>query len=341
MKSYREQFAVIAVLWTCLGGLVYGIVPCDVQSSQMARAQEPTPAPDVPLTPTVEAPTLSLKERYDVGEPITARLQLRAGEKLIDVEWELPLQYIEPPDSLDTIHPYPIGVGTWPVRANYIVDIGGKLSIRKIIEPLTVGDPEPPEPPKPLIEIAGPKALEMAFVYGKLSAGSFTSLAHFRGVELSALADMGLADNPAVPVIRARLEKIAPFDGAKLTVELSKIAGELGKAPEPPTPPTPPVVEGKRYVVILSETEDNTPAMGLLVNALRKGETAAYLTSKGHTLDVLDDDNPTPIVAKLLPLGVQQPALFVLDAGTNAVLHSQPLPATAAEVLAAIKAHGG
>jgi hypothetical protein len=99
--------------------------------------------------------------------------------------------------------------------------------------------------------------------------------------------------------------------------------------------------------VILHKTGDDMPADASLYVQLQDGESAAYLKSRGHTLDILDDDpenQPTRVVSllsKLNALGVAKPALYVLDASTGAVVHSQPRPSTAAEILDVVKSHGG
>ena len=119
--------------------------------------------------------------------------------------------------------------------------------------------------------------------------------------------------------------------------------------PDPPVPPTPIVVEGRRTVVILHETETDTDEFARLVVALRAGAHADYISSKGHTLTILDDDakdengQPVPLVSTLLPLNPQLPALFVLDSGDGRRLHHQALPAdaTAADVMAVLREHGG
>lgn len=122
--------------------------------------------------------------------------------------------------------------------------------------------------------------------------------------------------------------------------------------PTPPTPPptpTPPVVEGKRTVVIVHESADQTPAQSRLFNTLRNGTAASYIVSKGHTLLILDDDSvdqlnrPYKIVTDLVTLGDPLPLVGILDSNTGALLHHRPLtPAANAEgILAVLKEHGG
>jgi hypothetical protein len=99
---------------------------------------------------------------------------------------------------------------------------------------------------------------------------------------------------------------------------------------------------GPRLVVIVRESEDDTPAFGRMVTNLRNGEPAKTLEVGKHQLDVLDDDSPT--AAKWLPslAGIQQPAVLVI-APPEKVLAKQSLPAdaTAATVLDILKANGG
>ena len=120
---------------------------------------------------------------------------------------------------------------------------------------------------------------------------------------------------------------------------------ELG-APVPPPPP-PPVEEGQRRLVIIRETEETTPALARTLTALRTGTVAQYFASKGHTLDIVDDDSvdqsgqPVKWIEDLESLGVPEPAFFILDPQTTAVIYKQPLPATPGEILAAVKANGG
>lgn len=135
----------------------------------------------------------------------------------------------------------------------------------------------------------------------------------------------------------------------------------VGAAPAPPTPPPgptppptptptpPPAVEGRRTVVLLHESQDDSAAFARMAVQLRTGEQADYLKAKGHTLLILDDDstdqlgNRPKLVVDLLAVTPQLPALFVLDSATGAVLHSRPLTdaANAAGVLAVLKEYGG
>jgi hypothetical protein len=102
------------------------------------------------------------------------------------------------------------------------------------------------------------------------------------------------------------------------------------------------VLPGPRLVVIVRESESDSPAFARMVTNLRNGEAATALETGKHQLDVLDDDSPT--AAKWLPAlqGLQQPAVMVV-APPDKVLAKQSLPAdaTAATVLSLLKANGG
>lgn len=302
-----------------------------------ARAQEVEPqvpdvAPPDEIKPSVSAPTFGLKPLYEVGEPIVVPLLLPEGQKLIDVEWELPLQYIEPPNSLDVIYPYPIGVGSWPIRANYIVDTGGKLSIKWLIETLNVG--KAPDA-KTLVELAGPQAEALGKVYAALATSSYTSLAHFHGVESAALADMSLANNPAVAAIADRLaKKIAPFDGPKLLTELKAIAGELGSKPTPDDPVDPTTkATAATYVY---EKDDTAIPVGVStgLNRLNREKGIRATLFEDDTVDG-DGDVPDQYKAALDAAVKAGLPAFVVQSGDK-VLTVVKAPTTETQLLEAV-----
>lgn len=117
--------------------------------------------------------------------------------------------------------------------------------------------------------------------------------------------------------------------------------------PEPPAPdpqPDPdPAPPSKVTAVLIHESADDTPALAQMVVGLRTGEAARWLSAGGHSLLVLDDDatdsagQPLQLVTTLKALGVQMPALFVLDGARVLLKESLPSTATAAEVLAKIQ----
>lgn len=121
--------------------------------------------------------------------------------------------------------------------------------------------------------------------------------------------------------------------------------------PVPPQPVPPPVVEGKRAVLIIRESADDKPELARLITGLRIGTNAAYLTSKGHTLAILDDDakdesgQPSPIVAAWRPFfaDLTLPALLIVDPASKQLVHREAIgpAATADSIVATLKAKGG
>lgn len=101
--------------------------------------------------------------------------------------------------------------------------------------------------------------------------------------------------------------------------------------------------EGKRQAIIVRESETDTPEFGILANNLRNGVNAKYLSDKGHTLTIHDDDDvdasgqPVAILAANKPYsGVE---LLIFDSGK--LLSRAACPATASGVIEAIKRSGG
>lgn len=107
------------------------------------------------------------------------------------------------------------------------------------------------------------------------------------------------------------------------------------------------LADGPRHVVILHETEHNSVPFGVMVNNLRTGQNKAYLDLKEHRLDIVDDlddgSPPPPLIAQLEQKGIPEPAVYVLDGDDDPVLYAAPLPpaASAADVMAILKSHGG
>lgn len=97
----------------------------------------------------------------------------------------------------------------------------------------------------------------------------------------------------------------------------------VGEVPPVP-PPIPPVPPGARKAVILEETEQKTPAQGILWDQLRK----VYPVGK---LEILDDDLPS--AQKYLPLVKlpTRPVLLVLT-DSGALVREVSCPASVAEV---------
>lgn len=118
--------------------------------------------------------------------------------------------------------------------------------------------------------------------------------------------------------------------------------------PAPPVPPTP-VVEGKRTVVILRESGDQTPAQGALFIGLRNGTAAQYIATKGHELKILDDEQldaagqRPKVIADILATNTPMPCIAIYDTGTGKLLHTQTLPPTVTPdgVVELIRQQGG
>jgi hypothetical protein len=205
-----------------------------------------------------------------------------------------------------------------------------------------------PQPPPviipPLKQLAGVDAAKLSAVYAELGEGIASKIIDtpelFFTLEKQLLERRGLLANKAVPEIAKRL---AGKDLAGIAGEIAKVAEELGAAPGP----TPPIPGGQKHIVILRETADDTPEQARMWNLLRTGEHAAYLKSKGHKLEILDDDSvdqngqPSKLVEGLKPLATSLPFLFILEPSDGRPLHSQAVPATAAQVMEVIKSHGG
>lgn len=108
---------------------------------------------------------------------------------------------------------------------------------------------------------------------------------------------------------------------------------------------------GPRGVVVIHETEDQTPATGRLIVKLRNGEAAAYFKDKEHSLLILDKDakdkdgNPSPVVKEWLgQIGdMPLPVLVIYEPKSRKLLIKESLAkdATVDTILAALKAKGG
>lgn len=106
---------------------------------------------------------------------------------------------------------------------------------------------------------------------------------------------------------------------------------------------------GPRHIVILRESERDTPAFGNMVGLLRAGAPAKYLAEKGHRFtlfDVNDEDEngrPVKLVEELKTFAVPPPALFVLplDGGNPLYKATLPKPPSADAVVDAVKGTGG
>ncbi len=108
--------------------------------------------------------------------------------------------------------------------------------------------------------------------------------------------------------------------------------------PAPPTPPTPN--PGKRKLVIVRESAQQSPELARVITALRAGAEAKYLKEHGHLLSVYDDDELSADWQALIS-GVTLPAVFYVDPVTNVLLDKSPVPAKASAVIDTLKANGG
>lgn len=126
-----------------------------------------------------------------------------------------------------------------------------------------------------------------------------------------------------------------------------------GPGPQPPgpNPPVPPSPAGKRAVLFIWESADSSPAVASLITNLRAGTAAKYFADKGHTLNLLDDDEvnedgkPSALLEAWKPhfAGMKLPALFVIDPATKALLHKQEIAptVTADSIVEIVRQHGG
>jgi hypothetical protein len=111
----------------------------------------------------------------------------------------------------------------------------------------------------------------------------------------------------------------------------------------PPKPDPPPVTVGKRRVILIKESSEETSAISDMYVLLRKplGEVNKYLTTKGHLLDILDPQNTKQkwldaLTAKGLTAG-----MVIADFESSAVIAVVEFPKSPAEFMSALKANGG
>lgn len=234
------------------------------------------------------------------------------------------------------------GPGSHPYALTVAWIEGEALQLETFNGTLTFGD-APPVPPvvvKTLAELAGDKAAILAELLTDLREAGLPIAPTVDG--LKAAFNAGLARAAVTPDHPAAVEIIKRIDAAgsgkiddairkSLDAALAKAIAELGAKP-----PEPPVVAGKRRVLILHETADDTPADSALYIELRNGEADKYAESKGHTIDILDVSSfPSPDPS--IPI----PSMFIYDAATGAIINKQPRPATPAAILEALKSSGG
>lgn len=107
-----------------------------------------------------------------------------------------------------------------------------------------------------------------------------------------------------------------------------------------------PAIAGPARVVIVHETADDTVAQRDMLAEIQigKGPVAEYLKSKGHTIQVLDDDtqdeNGQRVVDEAWLEGVRLPAVVILDATSRQAQQRGQLPATPDGLLGWLKGKG-
>lgn len=133
---------------------------------------------------------------------------------------------------------------------------------------------------------------------------------------------------------------IALTDGKELLTKRIVVGGTN------PQPPPTPVTTGRRQIILVRETQDNTPQMNITELSFRSGTQAEYLKSKGHFLVILSDDRPPPPKLQAVfdkTKAVKLPALAILDADSLAELFVGSIEPDIKPdaLLDLIKKHGG
>lgn len=154
---------------------------------------------------------------------------------------------------------------------------------------------------------------------------------------------------------QAKIEAVlvSVTDGQLGALEWLEATFEVAGAVPPPTPvpptpvpptPVPPTPSGKRQVVIIRESADDTAAFKRLTVSLQDGAELRWLKDRGHPAPLIfdDDDLPASLKAKLNQLPAL-PAVCVIDTGNGMVLTAETLAAaaTAADVTALVQRTGG
>jgi len=148
--------------------------------------------------------------------------------------------------------------------------------------------------------------------------------------------------------VQAKIETAYPF--ASGAGQVTYLGTGPAPAPDPPKPPVPPQpVAGKRKVVVLHETAEDTYEMSSLIVELQSGESAAakHIDAKGHTVSFLDDDLEQARVlmaavnAQGKSIGSERPAMVIMD-DKGAVLWAGKMESvSAAWFLDQLKKYGG
>lgn len=115
--------------------------------------------------------------------------------------------------------------------------------------------------------------------------------------------------------------------------------------PEPPPSPT----TGPKDIILIRETGNSNPNIANAVVALRSGAPSKYLKEKGHNLWILDQDTtdqfkkPSPLLDLWRPYftGLKLPVLVITNKGKFEYRQEVPDSATADDIIAIVKGHGG
>lgn len=151
-----------------------------------------------------------------------------------------------------------------------------------------------------------------------------------------------LADLQAV---QAKIEQAYPFvSGAG---QVTYLGTGPAPTPDPPVPPRP--VSGKRKVVVLHETVEDTYEMSSLIVELQAGESAAakHIETKGHSVAFLDDDLEQARVliatanAQGASIGADRPAMVIMDEKGVVLWAGKMESVTATWFLDQLKKYGG
>lgn len=105
--------------------------------------------------------------------------------------------------------------------------------------------------------------------------------------------------------------------------------------------------ERKLMVIVAHEEKDDTVEQTDIWADMRKDEFRNYCSTKGHRIQILDDDATDATGKRIIPevdlSGKPLPLVLVYDRETKKLIDSEPLPAgsTSATVMDIIRRHGG
>lgn len=300
---------------------------------------------------------LQLEKRYALGEPIVATAQNPAPKNArVAYDWRA--------DSKGCTV-VPLGDGRtahiWACPGKHTLDlvvaVAGEDSISVVRyerDFLVIGSG-----PSPSIDtLADLVSVESAEILAEFHSDwsqqldKLSNRNNFDKAYLSTRTGLNLADTEqAYAAIDARLDQVRDFPDA-LAAELLAIAEEFGgEAPEPTPPPEPDPTSGQRIVLIVHETQDDTPDFSRVLVQLRSGTEADYLKKQGHKLYILDDDTrdtngQKPGVLEKYDSDIQSvglPAMLVIDPKTEKLIKSRRLQegVTASNVTEYIRQAGG